>query len=416
MPVDMDLVKRTSEEMSRRASFDTPYFKFEKDGTYVFRILPPYGSSGQFWIEFASAFVGPNNKPVVPAGGADCPLQKRIDALNKEGSEASKKQAKTIKPKTRISLAIIDRAAEGKGPQLWTTNITVFRDIMMLVADPEYGDITDPNNGLDLSVVYQKETKTGFPEWKVYAKRHSTPLSTDPRLQATWLSEDWFSKWHVGKITDNELIQACLDGTEAALFEHRKKMHAEGQQTGQQPASQETQQPAASPPTTPANIPPQAAPALSPIVNHPFQVGTKMWTVVNGAAVETTVEAVCEKLKAGTPPSSITLMALDQQGGWLNAATMGFVVTIPTPPPVQAPPVAPPVASPPATPPAAPPPAPVATPPLAPPVTAPGHGEVPFNAPQSEEAALAQQLAAFPPQQPPRSEVGNDIRDALAGK
>src|SRR4051812_26897134 len=121
--VDMDLVRQKQTEVENRTNFkDIEFMKFDKDGVYQLRILPPHGDSRQMWKEFQKAFkVGPNRKQVVPLAqfAQDCPLVRRIEALSKAGDEVSKEEAKRIRPKARVAFIIVDRKNEAAGPMIW---------------------------------------------------------------------------------------------------------------------------------------------------------------------------------------------------------------------------------------------------------------------------------------------------------
>src|SRR5262245_55831488 len=108
----MDLVLQKQKEVESRTNYaETVWFKFKEDGIYQMRILPPPGDKRQFWMEYQKSFkVGPNQKQIVPLAqfGQECPLQKRIDALNKAGDDLSKKMASKLRPKTRFALIVVD--------------------------------------------------------------------------------------------------------------------------------------------------------------------------------------------------------------------------------------------------------------------------------------------------------------------
>lgn len=409
--VDMDLVMRKQHEIENRSNFkDVPYFKFKEDGIYVLRFLPPFGEARQFWREFQKSFgVGPNEKHIVPLAqfGLDCPLQKRIDELNKAGDEVSKKEAAKMRPKSRVAMVVIDRKHEDVGPQILETNLDVFRDILTIMADPDYGDITDPEKGTDIQINYKKVGQRGaFPDYVVLAKRNSSKLTDNPQLLSTWLGTDWLEESGIGKASDAGYIEAVLAGTEVAYNDARKK-EREAAKAGTETQQQAAQTYAAPPPAAPPMFNAPVAPA-APVVTHRFLAGTKLWTALNGAVVETTVEAICERLKT-EKPEAVQLMAYDQNGGWQTAAAMGFAVTVPAPAPA-APAAPPPPLSPPVSPPAMP-----AVP--GPPAMG-GSSQVPFDLPPSEAHSLSAQLAAFGPPQSmtPQSQVARDILLALGGK
>ena len=48
------------------------------------------------------------------------------------------------------------------------------------ILDPEYGDITDPQGGTDITITYTKPKKPGaYPQTNMKMRRNTTPLLTD---------------------------------------------------------------------------------------------------------------------------------------------------------------------------------------------------------------------------------------------
>jgi hypothetical protein len=80
---------------------------------------------------------------------------------------------------------VIDRDNEKAGPQIFTPGVTVFSTISSLIGDPDYGDIFDLEDGLDL--IIEKTGKRLETEYQVKPKRTSTPLSDDPDLVKKWM-------------------------------------------------------------------------------------------------------------------------------------------------------------------------------------------------------------------------------------
>jgi hypothetical protein len=76
---------------------------------------------------------------------------------------------------------VIVRGEEGEGVRFWGFGKQVYQDILSVMADPDYGDITDLTNGKDITVGFTTADKTGknFPETTIRVKPKSTP-AVDP--------------------------------------------------------------------------------------------------------------------------------------------------------------------------------------------------------------------------------------------
>ena len=56
--------------------------------------------------------------------------------------------------KLRTFVPIIVRGQEGDGVRFWGFGKTVYQEILGYIVDPDYGDITDPQSGRDLTIQY----------------------------------------------------------------------------------------------------------------------------------------------------------------------------------------------------------------------------------------------------------------------
>ena len=52
----------------------------------------------------------------------------------------------------------------------------MYETLLNLVLNPEYGDITDPEAGTDLTITYGKPTGASFPVTNITPRRRSSPL------------------------------------------------------------------------------------------------------------------------------------------------------------------------------------------------------------------------------------------------
>lgn len=185
-----------------------------KDGRNVVRILPPRKDSEMFyeevWVHYG---VGKNDQnkngtmvvcPKTQDENAPCPVCELADEfrkLSKKKDDSYDKQSRSIRRKKRVyynaisrdeDLSVYEKNEEGKWINTETgeeespvkvlgTGIGIFKDILSLIVDPEYGDITDPEEGLDLIITktgsgqfntkydvktVRKESPIGFDEWE----------------------------------------------------------------------------------------------------------------------------------------------------------------------------------------------------------------------------------------------------------
>lgn len=153
-----------------------------EEGQHSIRIVPTADGDPfkEFWFHYE---VGKTKSVLCPKKnfGEDCPICEFASQLWKEGvaneDDESKKMAKQLFPRQRFSSPILVRGDEKRGVQIWSYGKTAYETMIQLVLNPEYGDITDPEDGLDLVIDYSKPTTPGaFPQTKITPRRKSSPL------------------------------------------------------------------------------------------------------------------------------------------------------------------------------------------------------------------------------------------------
>jgi len=71
------------------------------------------------------------------------------------------------------------RGEEERGVRIWGYGKTAYENLLTLVLNPEYGDITDTETGTDLTMTYGKPPGASFPQTKLVPRRRSSPLCED---------------------------------------------------------------------------------------------------------------------------------------------------------------------------------------------------------------------------------------------
>jgi len=109
------------------------------------------------------------------------PIVEFSNRLKKNGSKEDWRRGRDMEPKMRTFVPVIVRGEEGEGVRFWGFGKQVYQDILSVMADPDYGDITDLTNGKDITVTFTTADKTGknFPETTIRVKPKSTP-AVDP--------------------------------------------------------------------------------------------------------------------------------------------------------------------------------------------------------------------------------------------
>jgi hypothetical protein len=84
-----------------------------------------------------------------------------------------------MEPKLRTFVPVLVRGEEGEGVKFWGFGKTVYQEILGYIADPDYGDITDPSSGRDITIEYTsaEDAGTSYPVTTIRVKPNVTPLS-----------------------------------------------------------------------------------------------------------------------------------------------------------------------------------------------------------------------------------------------
>ena len=155
------------------------------------RIVPSAHNKNTPFTELYFHYLG-NKTYLSPLSyGRRDPIAEFADKLRATGNREDWIQAKTFTPKMRTVVPVIVRGQEAEGVKLWSIGKTVYTEILSIINDPDYGDITDPTTGRDLVVEYTeaKDSDTGFAKSVSRAKPNQSPITGDAELLEKILTE-----------------------------------------------------------------------------------------------------------------------------------------------------------------------------------------------------------------------------------
>ena len=116
--------------------------------------------------------------------GERCPICDFASSVWREAAdnndEESKKLAKSLFVRTRYFSPVVVRGREEEGIKVYGYGKTAYELLLGYILDPEYGDVTDINEGTDITLTYTKPTKPGaFPQTNLKMRRNTSPLLED---------------------------------------------------------------------------------------------------------------------------------------------------------------------------------------------------------------------------------------------
>lgn len=187
--MDLDFIKQKLDTLQGKNKQSSKFWK-PTDGTHTVRILPYKFNKENPFIELKFYYYRQGNgttktflSPSIN-GNAD-PVLEFCEKLRATGTKENWLLSKSYEPKLRTYVPVLVRGREEEGVKFWGFGKQVYEAILEQMSDPDIGDITDLENGNDLTVTFTKTPPSGkkFPETKVKARVKKTP-AVDPTNDA----------------------------------------------------------------------------------------------------------------------------------------------------------------------------------------------------------------------------------------
>ena len=179
MGINLDKMKQKLAAAQGKGEKKSDFWR-PQEGENVIRILPspdedPFKEHHfHYNLGNRSGFLCPKRN-----FGDDCPVCNFATKLFNEGSPESVQQAKSLFARQRFFSPVLVRGQESEGVKVWGYGKTVYETLLSLVLNPDYGDITDPEDGTDLVLSYGKAPGMLYPQTKVQPRRKSSQLCED---------------------------------------------------------------------------------------------------------------------------------------------------------------------------------------------------------------------------------------------
>ena len=160
--MDLDAIKNKLNQLQSTTSTANNFWKPEP-GKQVVRIVPYTHNKENPFVElFFHYNLGQNKTFMSPMSfGRPDPVQEFADKLKSTGDKDEWIQGKRLEPKMRTFAPVIVRGQESEGVKFWGFGKTVYQELLSVIADPDYGDITDPVNGRDIMIERQTPAEAG---------------------------------------------------------------------------------------------------------------------------------------------------------------------------------------------------------------------------------------------------------------
>ena len=160
--MDISAIKSKLNQLQSTQSTTKNFWKPEP-GKQVVRIVPYKHNKDNPFIELFFHYNLGNNKTYLSplSFGRPDPVAEFADKLKSTGNKDEWIQGKRLEPKMRTFAPVIVRGQENEGVKFWGFGKTVYQELLGVIADPDYGDITDATNGRDIMIERQTPAEAG---------------------------------------------------------------------------------------------------------------------------------------------------------------------------------------------------------------------------------------------------------------
>ena len=183
--MDLNAIKSKLESLQSQTTTSNNFWKPEP-GTQVVRIVPYKHNKDNPFVELYFHYnLGQNKTYMSPVSfGRPDPVQEFADKLKSTGDKDEWIQGKRLEPKMRTFAPVVVRGREDEGVKFWGFGKTVYQELLGVIADPDYGDITDPTTGRDVGIERQTPAEAGnqYGKTTVRVKPNQTPITENATL------------------------------------------------------------------------------------------------------------------------------------------------------------------------------------------------------------------------------------------
>ena len=226
--MDLNAIRKRLGQLQTTNNRTSSLWKPQPGKTQI-RIVPYAFNKDNPFIELFFHYNLNNRSYLSPISfGRPDPIEEFAQKLKASGNKEDYQLSKKLEAKMRTFAPVIVRGEESQGVKLWGFGKTVYQELLSIIADPDYGDISDPVNGRDVSVEFisAEETGASFPKTNIRVKPNQTPISDEPSVLELVKSgqkdiTDIYQEQSYEELTGilNEWLNPSEDSTEEAKQE-----------------------------------------------------------------------------------------------------------------------------------------------------------------------------------------------------
>jgi len=189
--MDINAIKKRLELLQTSNTRTSNLWK-PQPGTQVIRVLPyQHDKENPFQELFFHYDLGGKTYLSPVTYGRPDPIEEFAEKLRSSGNKDDYQIARKLMAKMRTFAPVIVRGEESEGVRFWGFGKMVYQELLSVITDPDYGDITDAMNGRDITVEFVSAEDAGksFPVTTIRVKPNQTPVTEDDKLLDKALNE-----------------------------------------------------------------------------------------------------------------------------------------------------------------------------------------------------------------------------------
>ena len=182
--MDLNAIRKRLGQLQTTNNRTSSLWKPQPGKTQI-RIVPYEFNKDNPFIELFFHYNLNNRSYLSPISfGRPDPIEEFAQKLKGSGNKEDYQLSKKLEEKMRTFAPVIVRGEESQGVKFWGFGKTVYQELLSIIADPDYGDITDPVNGRDVVVEFisAEESGASFPKTNIRVKPNQTPISDEPSV------------------------------------------------------------------------------------------------------------------------------------------------------------------------------------------------------------------------------------------
>ena len=180
--MDLNAIRKRLNQLQTTNNRTSSLWKPQPGKTQI-RIVPYEFNKDNPFIELFFHYNLNNRSYLSPISfGRPDPIEEFAQKLRASGNKEDYQLSRKLEAKMRTFAPVVVRGEEKQGVKFWGFGKTVYQELLSIIADPDYGDITDPVNGRDVVVEFLSAEETGasFPKTNIRVKPNQTPVSDEP--------------------------------------------------------------------------------------------------------------------------------------------------------------------------------------------------------------------------------------------